>query len=149
MKNFSIIFVIIAVFIIGYNLISKNKVKNSIQPTPQANNQPTPTTTPKENKQELSIKQEQEELTITYDKNGFAPKTINIPVGATVTFTNKNDSPMWVASDPHPTHSDFPEFDQKQSVAKGENYIFTFDKKGSWQYHNHLSPSAKGVVVVE
>ena len=56
---------------------------------------------------------------------------------------------MWVASAPHPTHTNYPGFDAKQGVASGEKYSFTFDKAGSWNYHDHLIPSNFGTIVVE
>ncbi len=87
--------------------------------------------------------------TVTYTNSGFDPATVNVKAGDTVQFINNSSSTMWVASDPHPTHNLYPEFDQKASVSTGGRYSFTFDKLGSWGYHNHKNPSSKGTVVVE
>lgn len=77
--------------------------------------------------------------------NGFFPETVTIKKSTAVKFVNKSSTPMWIASAPHPIHTDYPEFNQKEN---GDTFIFTFDKVGSWKYHNHSPFSAGGVVVV-
>lgn len=89
------------------------------------------------------------EAAVDYTDSGFAPKSITVKVGTTVTWTNKSVKPMWVASAVHPTHQVLPEFDQLTSVEKGDTYSYTFTKVGIWKYHNHKSPSDGGTVVVE
>jgi plastocyanin len=87
---------------------------------------------------------------VTYSDSGFSPKSVTIKKGVAVTFINSSSGGMSVASNPHPTHTDYPEFDQFKSPEKGQkSYTFTFEKIGSWGYHNHLSPSMTGIVVVE
>lgn len=85
---------------------------------------------------------------VTYDSKSFSPASVTIEVGDTVTFTNTGSGSMWVGSDPHPNHTDLPAFDSLKGLKKGESYSFTFTKAGSWGYHNHLSSSHKGTVVV-
>ncbi len=80
--------------------------------------------------------------------SGFAPQTVTVKKGTSVTFTNAGTSNMWVASDVHPTHQLLPGFDELTSVAKGGTYTYTFTKVGTWTYHNHLQPTVKGTVVV-
>ena len=86
---------------------------------------------------------------VTFTDNGFTPATVTIKKGETVRFTNQSSELMWVASNPHPTHTDYPEFDEKTSVAAGGSYEFTFTKIGNWKYHNHKDPSGKGEIIVE
>lgn len=76
---------------------------------------------------------------------GFSPDSVTIKKGAAVKFVNKSSTPMWVASAPHPTHTDYPEFDQK---ANGDIFTFAFAKVGSWKYHNHSPFSPGGTVNV-
>src|SRR3989344_6001813 len=79
-------------------------------------------------------------------KNGrFAPSELKIRKGDMVIWTNRNSSPTRPASGPHPTHTIYPGFDALKMLSNGENYSFTFDKIGSWKYHDHLNPSVKGV----
>lgn len=85
---------------------------------------------------------------VTYTDTGFAPKTVTVKKGATVTFMNESTGSMWVASAVHPTHQLLPGFDQLKSVAKGGSYEYTFDKVGTWKYHNHVAASDTGTVVV-
>lgn len=84
-----------------------------------------------------------ETVSVTYSDNGFSPQEITITKGSTVNFVNKASMPLWVASDPHPTHTDYPEFDTMQKRDSypdmGENYSFTFNKVGTWKYHSHTA----------
>lgn len=111
------------------------------------NNQTTTTTTPP-----LS---DNPKINITSE--GFEPNVISIEQGKTVTFVNKDTQKHWPASDVHPTHKDYPEkggcigsaFDACKGLPQGENYSFTFEKKGEWTYHDHLNPSMKGTIIVK
>ncbi|MDQ1284435.1 MAG: hypothetical protein QG620_783 [Patescibacteria group bacterium] len=86
---------------------------------------------------------------IAYTDSGFSPKTVTIKAGETVMFRNDSSVGMWVASAPHPVHTDYPEFDAKKAYAKGEAYSFTFEKTGTWKFHNHLKSTDFGSVTVE
>ncbi len=95
--------------------------------------------------------------------SGFVPNEITIKAGESVTFINKEFLASWPASAVHPTHTVYPGssiqkcgtveetniFDACKTLAKGESYIFTFNEKGSWSYHDHLNPSLRGKVTVE
>ncbi len=90
-----------------------------------------------------------EKKTVQYTTNGFEPSSMTILVGETVMFVNKSEKSMWVASEPHPAHTDLSVFDQKTGVGKTISYSFTFEKQGTWRYHNHLSPKDTGTIIVE
>lgn len=105
-------------------------------PTPAPTPSPTPvSTTPK-----------------TYDVSmtdaAYAPAALTIKKGDTVKFTNNGTKANWPASAPHPTHTDYPEFDPKAGVAVGQSWSFTFTKTGMWRYHDHLNPTRYGSVTV-
>ncbi len=85
---------------------------------------------------------------VDYDGTSFTPSTVNIKVNDWVFFKNKSTLDMWPASNPHPTHTIYPEFDAKKAIAPGAQYKFQFTKVGSWGYHNHLNPSATGTINV-
>lgn len=87
-------------------------------------------------------------LVISYTNQGFSPETITVKMGEEVTFVNESTKKMWIASDPHPLHTGLPTFDQLKSVGQGESYTYTFDKVGTWKYHNHVTPSVGGTVIV-
>jgi plastocyanin len=93
-----------------------------------------------------------ENTIVEYSEDGFSPVTLHVKVGTTVTFKNvcKNVmDKMWVASNPHPLHTDYPGFDAGKAYGIGESYSFTFMKQGSWGYHNHLEPERTGIIIVE
>ena len=86
---------------------------------------------------------------VVINENGnFSPSEVKIKKGGTVTWVNKSQNPVWPASNPHPIHTDYPGFDASRGLANGESYSFTFDKAGSWGYHNHLNPGMRGEVKV-
>ncbi len=97
---------------------------------------------------EAMKKQAAVEIDYTYE-NGFTPDHVTIKSGATVKFVNNSSSEMWVASNPHPFHTDYPGFDENQSVLKGGIYQFTFTKMGNWGFHNHRRPKIGGVINVK
>ncbi len=86
---------------------------------------------------------------VTHTDAGFMPNRLTVPVGTTVTFTNSSSQSMWVASNPHPTHTDYPGFDALRPYNQGESYTFTFSKGGTFGYHNHLNPSQGASILVE
>jgi len=100
---------------------------------------------------------------VSFDGGAYSPSTLEIEVGTTVVFENNSESrEMWPASALHPTHTLYPGssiakcgteeadsiFDACGVIAPGGFYSFTFGEVGEWKYHDHLSPSAFGTIVV-
>lgn len=95
---------------------------------------------------------------VTYNGSSFSPAEVTIKKGDKVTFTSTAGN-MWVASAPHPEHTGYDgtargvhcaagavaSFDQ---CVAGTTYTFTFDKVGTWPYHNHIKSGAYGKVIV-
>lgn len=161
MKKGIIAIIIVAIIIILIVLVTKNKAKDTgvevIQPTTQ-NDQPNlPDNTPIQNTNSTTTTNTSVSLnttvpithTITYTSSGFDPSTTTINVGDTVTFINNTSSNMWVASNPHPQHTDLSEFDAGKGYAPSTSYSYTFAKTGTFTYHDHQHPSMRGTVVVE
>ena len=96
-----------------------------------------------------TLPEKTETHSITYRNGVFSPSAITIKAGETVVFQNEDSSSLWVASDPHPIHTDLLGFDARRGMNQGETYSFTFIQKGAFGYHNHLSPGARGTIVVE
>ena len=90
-----------------------------------------------------------EENVVTYTDSGFSPSTLTVKAGDTVVFKNESSSAFWPASAVHPTHELYPEFDAKAAISLGSTYSFTFNRVGTWKYHNHLNASHTGTIVVE
>jgi len=103
------------------------------------------------------------EYVVTYTDAGYAPATLKVKRGEAVTFKNQSSQSLWTASGVHPSHRVYsgtsldehcPDtantaFDACQGVLPGQSWSFTFNKVGTWGYHNHLSPGDRGVIVVE
>jgi plastocyanin len=87
-------------------------------------------------------------IVVVFTASGFSPSPVTVKSGTMVSFVNESSSVMWVASDPHPSHTLLPGFDELKSVEKGGTYEYTFAKVGTWTYHNHINPTAKGTVIV-
>lgn len=85
---------------------------------------------------------------VRYTDKGFIPERVEVEAGSMVEFVNESSMQMWVASAPHPAHTNLPTFDQFRAYKKGSLYRYTFDKKGTWEYHDHINPSLGGVIVV-
>lgn len=86
---------------------------------------------------------------VRYTDSGYAPASLEINKGDTVIFANESNDKVWTASGPHPTHTNYSEFDQKSGGLPGSRYSFTFTKAGNWRYHNHLNPAHGGTIVVK
>ena len=90
-----------------------------------------------------------EQNIVTYTDEGFSPLILRVKKGDTVTFKNTSTTGLWVASNPHPTHTDLPGLDADHTLINGETYMYTFTQIGSWGFHNHLNSRFQGTIVVE
>lgn len=97
--------------------------------------------------------------TVTYTADGFSPSTLNVRTGDTVRFVNESGGTMWVASAVHPIHAVYDGTSLSQHCATGatksfdqcsagDEYSFTFDKAGTWKYHDHTHASETGTIIV-
>lgn len=103
---------------------------------------------------------------IIYTGAGFSPEVLTVRAGDTVRFENRSDSGgMWVGADDHPTHTEFDgtstrehcvdgetiggSFDSCRALRPGETYEFTFERAGTYGYHNHTRAAYTGTIVVE
>lgn len=142
----------LAVIVIGGGLaVALNRPAEQPRQTAEP---PTTTTQPSANKEpQIPPETEVQITTIKYGDNGFEPKEITVKPGTKVSFINNTQIPMYVASDPHPHHDDYPEFDAgvvlQRHPQPGEDFSFTFDKSGTWAFHNHAMPEHTGTVKVE
>jgi plastocyanin len=98
--------------------------------------------------QQPATSAKQASATVRMTSSGFSPRVLTIKRGQTVEFVNDSHEDYWPASNPHPTHTDYPAFVAPNIVLPGKSWSFTFDRAGRWGYHNHLSPQTTGVVVV-
>lgn len=140
------------VVIVGSLFIFSNRYSPSAPATPaptqastQTQTQPTAaptsgsvTTTPSTTSEQV----------ITLTQNGFSPATLTIKAGTTVSWENKSGSDATVNSAPHPAHTDFPPLNLG-TFPDGGKLSLTFDKPGTYRYHNHFNASQKGTIIVQ
>jgi len=103
------------------------------------------------------------EFFVQITAEGFAPKSLTIAAGDTVTWVNQGSGPNWPASAMHPTHTLYPGsdinksgtseqaqiFDACHGLPTGQSYSFTFNEAGSWNYHDHLNTAHFGTIIVQ
>ncbi|MEA2701651.1 MAG: hypothetical protein QOE22_360 [Candidatus Parcubacteria bacterium] len=161
-KPLLIVLAIVVVLLIGYFAFAGGKASAPTEtatttttgvPTTDTSGAPVVTTT---------TTTTQTNVTITYGPNGFSPANVTVAPGTTVTWVNSGSGRMWVASDVHPTHTEFDGTSTAQHCENGtptgagvfdacgavSSFSFTFTKAGSWDYHNHSQSSHGGTVTV-
>ncbi|MST04011.1 MAG: hypothetical protein EXS49_00370 [Candidatus Pacebacteria bacterium] len=111
--------------------------KTTIQPTDTQTPSITTTTTSTSKK-----------TTISMTDNSFSPSSISINKGDIIVFINNGSNAHWPASNTHPTHEIYPEFDPRRPISPGSLWEFKFEKSGSWKMHDHLSPKITGTITV-
>lgn len=79
--------------------------------------------------------------TVTIKDFMFAPSTVTIKAGTTVTWTNRDNEPHTVVSDSGLFRSG--------AVDTDESYSFRFDKPGTYHFTCSIHPMMVGTVVVE
>jgi len=87
-------------------------------------------------------------VTIVRTNEGYEPKEVTINKGDVVRFLNESDEYHWPASDLHPTHALYSEFDPLRPIAPGEEWKFRFDQIGEWRYHDHIRANKVGKITV-
>lgn len=81
---------------------------------------------------------------------GFVPQTILVKKGSSVNWTNRDNKPHQIASDPHPTHSLLLTLGKGKLLPAGSSFTLTFDRTGTFTYHDEQNPlKFKGVVIVK
>lgn len=144
-KSHLVIGAVVIVILLGVYLMKsqKSSTQRTAPPTEQS-----VTTAPQPTSGETGTMKKAAAV-IKYTDSGFVPASVTIKKGETVEWNNETSNSMWIASSPHPQHTDYPGFDELKEAAKGETYSFTFNKAGNWKYHNHLDAKDHGVVIVQ
>ncbi len=126
----------------GYN----SNQQGQYQMQPYGQKQIDTSTTTSQGKPNQVMQQAQVNVTLT--ANGFSPATLTIKAGKKVTWENKSGSTATVNSNPHPVHTAYPPLNLG-NFSDGGTLSLTFDKPGTYGYHNHLNPSQSGTIVVQ
>jgi plastocyanin len=78
---------------------------------------------------------------VKIDNFSFGPQAITVPVGATVTWTNRDDIPHTSVS----TEGVF----KSKVMDTDEKFSYTFTKAGTYPYYCSIHPKMTGQVVVK
>ena len=78
---------------------------------------------------------------VKIDNFSFGPQTVTVPVGGTVTWTNRDDIPHTVVSTDGLFNSKVRDTDEK--------FSYTFAKAGTYSYYCSVHPKMTGKVVVQ
>jgi plastocyanin len=89
----------------------------------------------------LSAQQKPETAEVKIDNFSFGPAALTVPVGTTVSWTNRDDIPHTVVS----TDAVF----KSKALDTDEKFSFTFSKAGSYPYFCSIHPKMTGKVIVQ
>jgi len=91
--------------------------------------------------------------TVTISSTGVSPKSMDVPLGARVTFVNNDTKAHYMHSDPHPDATDCPAFNQVGLLAATQRRESgNLVEARTCGYHDHDDPTNaafRGQVVVE
>jgi plastocyanin len=90
-----------------------------------------------------SAQQTPETMEVKIDNFTFGPAALTVPVGTTVTWTNKDDIPHTVVS------TDDPKAFKSKVLDTDEKFSFTFSKAGTYPYFCSIHPKMTGKVIVQ
>jgi plastocyanin len=82
-------------------------------------------------------------MEVKIDNFSFGPAVLTVPVGSTVTWTNRDDIPHTVVS------SDDPRVFKSKALDTDDRFSFTFTKAGTYSYFCSVHPKMTGRVVVQ
>jgi|SRR5215472_14193179 len=82
-------------------------------------------------------------MEVKIDNFSFGPAALTVPVGTTVTWTNRDDIPHTVVS------TDDPKAFKSKVLDTDEKFSFTFSKAGTYPYFCSIHPKMTGKVVVQ
>ena len=82
-------------------------------------------------------------MEVKIDNFSFGPVALTVPVGTTVTWTNRDDIPHNAVS------TDDPKIFKSKVLDTDEKFSFTFSKPGTYSYFCSIHPKMTGKVTVK
>lgn len=91
--------------------------------------------------------------TITISRTGASPRNLTVPRGSQITFVNSDIVAHQMYSDPHPEHSDCPEFDSVGQLSPGQSRQTTnLVTARTCNFHDHLdfgNSTLRGAILIQ
>jgi plastocyanin len=81
-------------------------------------------------------------IEVKIDNFTFAPASVKVAAGTTITWTNKDDVPHTVVSDDKTTF-------KSKALDTDEQFSYTFNKPGKYSYFCSVHPKMMGEVIVQ
>jgi plastocyanin len=78
---------------------------------------------------------------VSISASSFFPNVIDVKPGQPVTWTNTDSNPHWIASDPYPKDDALKSLNSNGTIGQNETYSYTFEKAGTYTYHDELHPT--------
>lgn len=141
-----VIYAVVGIVVYGlvyYFVFAKKGGGYNYNPAPAA----TPVTTSQATSPAAPATQASQD-TVTLSASGFSPQSLTVKAGTKVTWSNQSGSNATVNSDPHPVHTAYPTLNLG-AFSNGGTLTLSFDKPGTYGYHNHLNPGQTGTIVVQ
>jgi plastocyanin len=91
----------------------------------------------------LAEQQKSTSAEVKIDNFNFGPAELTVPVGTTVSWTNRDDIPHTVVS------ADEPKVFKSKVLDTDEKFSFTFSKAGTYPYYCSIHPKMTGKVIVQ
>jgi plastocyanin len=93
----------------------------------------------------LALAEQQKSTTteVKIDNFNFGPAELTVPVGTTVSWTNRDDIPHTVVS------ADEPKVFKSKVLDTDEKFSFTFSKAGTYPYFCSIHPKMTGKIIVQ
>ncbi len=91
-------------------------------------------------------------VTVMITGSGVSTQWVDLSAGGTVTFVNNDTRQHWIASNPHPAHTDCPPTNNVATLNPGEmraTQALTVVRSCGW--HDHLNPgtvSLQGTITI-
>lgn len=90
-----------------------------------------------------SAQQKASIIDVKIDNFSFEPAALTVPLGTTVTWTNRDDIPHTVVS------NDDPKAFKSKVLDTDERFSFTFSKAGTYPYFCSIHPKMTAKVIVQ
>ncbi len=90
-----------------------------------------------------SAQEKMSTMEVKIDNFSFGPVTLKVPVGTTVTWTNRDDIPHTIVS------TDDPKAFKSKVLDTDEKFSSTFSKPGTYPYFCSIHPKMTGKVIVQ
>jgi plastocyanin len=90
-----------------------------------------------------SAQEKMSTMEVKIDNFSFGPADVTVPVGTTVTWTNRDDIPHTVVS------TDDSKTFKSKVLDTDEKFSFTFSKVGTYPYFCSIHPKMTGKVIVQ